>query len=98
MAYVEVIRPRQKLLATKTMFKLPAGADAHQVALTLSQHVRVSDSGHQGIIVDTARASKAWFTRRLVRRYTKVIDNQVVTVDFSGDGTWTYDVRPQTQP
>ncbi len=33
----------------------------------------------------------------LVRRYTKALDNRLITVDFSG-GTWTYDVRPKDAP
>lgn len=84
------IRKGKKRLAAHTLWKFPDTADAEKLASSLGLNVR-NDAGATGRVVDLRGKIKPP-KDALVRRYTKRLDNQQVTVDFSA-GAWTYDVH-----
>lgn len=90
MVYVTTIRSGKRMVAAKTLWKRPAGTDAENLAASLLSN-GLNRSGDKVKIVDLRGKINAP-DDALVRRYTKLIDNRIVTVDFSA-GTWTYDVR-----
>lgn len=91
-AYVATIQTRARELLTKTLLKRPAGADADALARDLVLTSKTGRGLTPKIIPLTGAVKTAARRARLVRRYTKLIDKLIVTVDFS-DGAWTYDVR-----
>ena len=93
--YVAELRRGRWVLAAKTLWKYPDTADALDIAKRLGLHGQ-TDAGAKAIVVDAAGKGNPPprpLLARIVRRYTKVIDNRRITVDFS-KGAWTFDVVP----
>jgi SPP1 gp7 family putative phage head morphogenesis protein len=101
--YLAERRARRWALTAKTLWRVSgnfsAADDATDIIRSLDLYAQ-NDSGATAKIVDmrgkiNATASEdAPRTRvSLIRRYTKRLDNALITIDFARD-TWTFDIQP----
>lgn len=95
---VKTYHPSAKTLTLKTFYKSAekssTGVDADHKD---DPNLDALDGGEfTGNVIDLRPQRKLWqsFTQvHLVRRYTKTLDNQTITIDFSPE-SWTFDIRP----